>query len=136
MNEKPDTPATPPTVELGSSDLFGVLEQALRDGIDYKSGARLSDYEADITEAIRRARRMDWWIKNATAIAKERGELFRAGERMSEMLALAPMAQVADWPTDDQIMGAVGAWNAAAQPIRDMVADLSSPNDRNEPRHE
>lgn len=75
--------------------------------------------------------RLRWWIANAEDIAKERGELFRAGERMAAMLALAPTAQVADWPTDEQIMAAVGAWNAAAQPIRDMA---SSPNGPSEPR--
>jgi len=73
--------------------------------------------------------RLRWWITNAEGIAKERGELFRAGERMAAMLALAPTAPVADWPTDDQIMSAVGAWNTAAQSIRDMA---SSPNARDE----
>lgn len=77
--------------------------------------------------------RLRWWITNAEEIAKERAELFRAGECMAAMLALAPTAQVADWPTDEQIMAAVGAWNAAAQPIRDMA---SSPNSVIQPQRE
>lgn len=111
---------------LDSGDLFGVLEQAIRDGIDYKSGARLSDYEGDITEAIRRARRMDWWMKNATAIASERGELFRAGENMA--------AELCQWCPHEMRGEVLRAWDAAAQPMRDMVAYLSSPNAGDVPR--
>jgi len=128
MNEPQQTHETPPAVGLGSSDLFGVLEQAMRDGINGKSGARLSDYEGDITEAIRRARRMDWWMKNATAIASERSELFRAGENMA--------AELCQWCPHEMRGEALRGWDAAAQPMRDMVAALSSPNNSGEPRGE
>ena len=69
--------------------------------------------------------RLRWWITNAEGIAKERVELFRVGERMHKMLVLAPDAPVEQWPSAPEIMEVCAAWDAAAQPIRDM---LSSPN--------
>jgi len=56
--------------------------------------------------------RKKWWMNNAEYIAKERGELFRAGE------ALARDA------FDAGLVSKVEAWDEAAQPIRDMVATL------------
>lgn len=61
--------------------------------------------------------RLEWWMRNAEGIAKERGELFRAGEAMRALIVCYA------WDSDE-----VGAWDAAAQPIRDMKAALSSPN--------
>ncbi len=78
--------------------------------------------------------RLRWWITNAEGIAKERVELFRVGERMHKMLVLAPDAPVEQWPSAPEIMEVCAAWDAAAQPIRDMKAALSSPNIRHEPR--
>lgn len=60
--------------------------------------------------------RLRWWITNAEDIAKERGELFRAGEAMRA-------AYVAHIGTEKSAR--VEQWDAAAQPIRDMA---SSPN--------
>jgi len=53
-------------------------------------------------------------------LMQERGELFRAGEAMRAIVMCYA------WDCDE-----VGAWDAAAQPIRDM---LSSPNIASEPR--
>jgi hypothetical protein len=66
--------------------------------------------------------RLRWWITNAEDIAKERGELFRAGEAMRA-------AYVAHIGTEKSAR--VKQWDAAAQPIRDMA---SSPNVQDEPR--
>ncbi len=60
--------------------------------------------------------RLRWWITNAEDIAKERGELFRAGAAMRA-------AYVAHIGTEKSAR--VEQWDAAAQPIRDMS---SSPN--------
>lgn len=64
--------------------------------------------------------RLEWWMRNAEDIAKERGELFRAGEAMRAIVMCYA------WDCDE-----VRAWDAAAQPIRDM---LSSPNKSAEAR--
>jgi len=66
--------------------------------------------------------RKEWWIKNAEDIAKERGELFRAGERVTKMLSFVSDAPLNEWPTDSEITSVILAWDAAAQPIRDMIA--------------
>ena len=92
--------------------------------------------ESELTEIVRIVNdnleaRLRWWITNAEGIAKERGELFRVGERMHKMLVLAPDAPVEQWPSAPEIMEVCAAWDAAAQPIREMA---SSPNDRDEPR--
>ena len=75
--------------------------------------------ESEMSEIVRIVNdnldaRLRWWIANAEDIAKERGELFRAGEAMRAIVMCYA------WDCDE-----VGAWDAAAQPIRDM---LSSPN--------
>ena len=75
--------------------------------------------ESEMSEIVRIVNdnleaRLRWWITNAEDIAKERGELFRAGEAMRAIVMCYA------WDCDE-----VGAWDAAAQPIRDM---LSSPN--------
>ena len=75
--------------------------------------------ESEMTEIVRIVNdtldeHLRWWIANAEGIAKERGELFRAGEAMRAIIMCYA------WDCDE-----VGAWDAAAQPIRDM---LSSPN--------
>ena len=110
---------------VGCGDLFGVLETALQDAEQNKTGARLADYAADITKAIRRARRMDWHMKNATQIAKERGELFTAGEALRA-------AYVAHIGTEKSAR--IDQWDEAAQPMRNLVAWLSSPNTKAQPR--
>ncbi len=89
--------------------------------------------ESELTEIVRLVNdtldeRLRWWIANAEGIAKERVELFRVGERMHKMLVLAPDAPVEQWPSAPEIMEVCAAWDAAAQPIRDMKAALSSPN--------
>lgn len=78
--------------------------------------------ESEMTEIVRIVNstleaRLEWWMRNAEGIAKERGELFRAGEAMRALIVCYA------WDGDE-----VGAWDAAAQPIRDMKAALSSPN--------
>ena len=75
--------------------------------------------ESEMSEIVRIVNdnldaRLRWWIANAEDIAKERGELFRAGEAMRAVIVGHA------WDGDE-----VGAWDSAAQPIRDM---LSSPN--------
>jgi len=84
--------------------------------------------ESEMTEIVRIVNstleaRLEWWMRNAEDIAKERGELFRAGEAMRALIVCYA------WDCDE-----VGAWDAAAQPIRDMKAALSSPNIASEPR--
>ena len=86
--------------------------------------------ESEMTEIVRIVNdnleaRLRWWITNAEGIAKERVELFRVGERMHKMLVLAPDAPVEQWPSAPEIMEVCAAWDAAAQPIREMA---SSPN--------
>lgn len=92
--------------------------------------------ESEMSEIVRIVNdtleaRLRWWIANAEDIAKERGELFRVGERMHKMLVLAPDAPVEQWPSAPEIMEVCAAWDAAAQPIREMA---SSPNAGGEPR--
>ena len=58
--------------------------------------------------------RFQWWMENAEAIAKERGELFRAGEAMHAALVERAWCEV-----ERQ------AWDSAAQPIRDMLKDCT-----------
>jgi len=75
--------------------------------------------ESELTEIISIVNasleaRLEWWMRKAEGIAKERGELFRAGEAMRAIVMCYA------WDCDE-----VRAWDAAAQPIRDM---LSSPN--------
>lgn len=79
--------------------------------------------ESEMSEIVRIVNdnleaRLRWWITNAEDIAKERGELFRAGEVLRNRLN--------DYfDTDPGDEKAIAAWDSAAQPIRDM---LSSPN--------
>lgn len=74
--------------------------------------------------------RLRWWITNAEGIAKERVELFRVGERMHKMLVLAPDAPVEQWPSAPEIMEVCAAWDAAAQPIREMASSPNTNDDR------
>lgn len=69
------------------------------------------------------AERLNFWIAEAAAIAKERGELFRAGEAMRA----AYVADATDKPR------CVDQWDEAAQPVRDMIASLGQ-NASDEPR--
>lgn len=59
--------------------------------------------------------RSDRWQKRAEDIASERGELFRAGEMMR-----FAMPRI-----DQRTCAAATAWDAAAQPIRDMIASFT-----------
>ena len=84
--------------------------------------------ESEMSEIVRIVNdnldaRLRWWIANAEDIAKERGELFRAGENMA--------AELCQWCPHEMRGDVLRAWDAAAQPIRDM---LSSPNANSEPR--
>lgn len=86
--------------------------------------------ESELTEIVRLVNdaldeRLRWWITNAEGIAQERGELFRAGENMA--------AELCQWCPHEMRGDVLRAWDAAAQPIRDMKAALSSPNNRDEP---
>ena len=81
--------------------------------------------ESEMTEIVRIVNstleaRLEWWMRRTEDIAKERDELFRAGEAMRAIVMCYA------WDCDE-----VGAWDAAAQPIRDM---LSSPNDQDQQR--
>ena len=66
---------------------------------------------------VGRARR---WQKRAEDIAKERGELFRAGENMA--------AELCQWCPHEHRGEVLLAWDAAAEPIREMKRELSLPN--------
>lgn len=83
----------------------------------------LTFLESEMAEIVRIVNdnleaRLRWWIANAEGVAKERGELFRAGEVLRNRLN--------DYfDTDPGDEKAIAAWDAAAQPIRDMC---SSPN--------
>lgn len=68
------------------------------------------------------AERLQWWIKNAEDIAKERGELFRAGENMA--------AELCQWCPHEMRGEVLRAWDAAAEPIRQMKRDLSPQNNK------
>jgi hypothetical protein len=81
--------------------------------------------ESELTEIVRLVNdtldeRLRWWITNAEGIAEERGALFRAGENMA--------AELCQWCPHEMRGDVLRAWDAAAQPIRDMKAALSSPN--------
>jgi hypothetical protein len=80
--------------------------------------------ESELTEIVRLVNdtldeRLRWWIANAEGIAQERGELFRAGEAMRAVMVGHA------WDGEE-----VGAWDALAKPMRDMIAALSQ-NNRN-----
>ena len=67
--------------------------------------------ESEMTEIVRIVNdaldeRLRWWIENAEAIAKERGELFRAGEKMRSYIA-------SDYPLSVS-RSMLEAWDAAA----------------------
>lgn len=64
--------------------------------------------------------RLEWWMRNAEGIAQERGALFRAGETMA--------AELCQWCPHEHRGEVLRAWDAAAKPIRDMKAAISSPN--------
>jgi hypothetical protein len=88
-------------------------------------GHGLTLLESEMAEIVRIVNdnleaRLRWWITNAEDIAKERGELFRAGENMA--------AELCQWCPHEHRGAVLRAWDAAAQPIRDMKAALSSPN--------
>ena len=81
--------------------------------------------ESELTEIVRLVNdtldeRLRWWITNAEGIAEERGALFRAGENMA--------SELCQWCPHEMRGDVLRAWDAAAQPIRDMKAALSSPN--------
>ena len=59
-----------------------------------------------------------WWMKNAEDIAKERGELFRAGENMA--------AELCQWCPNEMRGEVLRAWDYAAQPVRDMITSIKS----------
>ena len=66
--------------------------------------------ESEMTEIVRIVNdaldeRLRWWIENAEAIAKERGELFRAGEKMRSYIA-------SDYPLSVS-RSMLEAWDAA-----------------------
>ena len=76
--------------------------------------------ESELTEIVRLVNdtldeRLRWWITNAEGIAEERGALFRAGEAMRAVIVGHA------WDGDE-----VGAWDSAAQPIRDMISSLNN----------
>jgi hypothetical protein len=78
--------------------------------------------ESELTEIVRLVNdtldeRLRWWITNAEGIAEERGALFRAGENMA--------AELCQWCPHEHRGDVLRAWDAAAQPIRDMKAALS-----------
>ena len=84
--------------------------------------------ESELAEIVRLVNdtldeRLRWWITNAECIAEDRGALFRAGEKMRSYIA-------SDYPLSVS-RSMLEAWDAAAQPIREM---LSSPNVQSEPR--
>lgn len=62
--------------------------------------------------------RKKWWMKKAEDIAKERGELFRAGENMA--------ADFCQWCPNEMRGEVLLAWDTAAQPLRDMIASIKS----------
>ena len=81
--------------------------------------------ESELAEIVRLVNdtldeRLRWWITNAEGIAEERGALFRAGENMA--------SELCKWCPHEMRGDVLRAWDAAAQPIRDMKAALSSPN--------
>lgn len=87
------------------NDAKAAAEQYLREWLRTVAGPLVCGETAD------RAAR---WQERAEAIAKERGELFRAGEQMRIRLRRG---------IDD---AQVAAWDAAAEPIRAMICGLSA----------
>ena len=81
--------------------------------------------ESEMTEIVRIVNstleaRLEWWMRNAEGIAEDRGALFRAGENMA--------SELCQWCPHEMRGDVLRAWDAAAQPIRDMKAALSPPN--------
>lgn len=96
------------------------METALRNWI-YDQRQILAGRGAD-DDAARAGR----WMRRATDIAAERGELFRAGEAMRA-------AYVAHIGTEKSAR--VKQWDAAAQPIRDMISSLTHAPLQNDQDH-
>jgi len=91
---------------------YALFEHMSREHRLTLSGSELDEIVRIVNDNLEA--RLRWWITNAEGLAKERGELFRAGEAMRAIVMCYA------WDCDE-----VRAWDAAAQPIRDM---LSSPN--------
>ena len=126
------TPATEPATGAGPNcaESPGSVTYALFKHMADEHGLML--LESEMAEIVRIVNdnleaRLRWWITNAEGIAKERVELFRVGERMHKMLVLAPDAPVEQWPSAPEIMEVCAAWDAAAQPIREMASSPNNP---------
>lgn len=87
------------------------------------SGSELDEIIRVVNSALEE--RLLWWIANAESIAKERGELFRAGEEMCSIIAGH------GWAGTEAV-----AWDAAAQPIRDMISAFSAKTESRTPTTE
>ena len=99
----------------------GSVSYALFEHMDREHHITLIGYEIDeIIRVVNSAleERLRWWISNAEQIAKERSELFRAGEEVANELRR---------PRERRCM-VLTEWDAAAQPMRDMIAALSPNN--------
>ena len=122
-----NSPRTPEPTAVGVPPLAtGSVSYALFEHMAREHHITLIGYEIDeIIRVVNSAleERLRWWISNAEQIAKERGELFRAGEEVASELRR---------PRERRCV-VLTEWDAAAQPMRDMIAALS-PNDRHEPR--
>ena len=104
----------------------GSVSYALFEHMAREHHITLIGYEIDeIIRVVNSAleERLRWWISNAEQIAKERGELFRAGEEVANELRR---------PRERRCV-VLTEWDAAAQPMRDMIAALS-PNAAGLPR--
>lgn len=112
MSNTPDT-ANAATAALPPAP--GSVSYALFEHMDREHGLTLIGSELDeIIRVVNTAleERLRWWIANAEAIAKERGELFRAGEELAEELRRPRERRCAVLPV----------WDAAAKPMREMIA--------------
>jgi hypothetical protein len=113
-NENNSTPeagqATGLSVATGSADDADLLTICVARDMITKLKADVAHFR----------KRFEWWMDNADAIAKERAELFRAGEAMRA-------AFVASMGAEGKC-DRVAKWDEAAQPMRDMIEWMSSPN--------
>ena len=113
-----NSPRTPEPTAVGVPSLAtGSVSYSLFEHMAREHHITLIGYEIDeIIRVVNSAleERLRWWISNAEQIAKERGELFRAGEAMRAVMVGHA------WDGEE-----VGAWDASAQPMRDRIAALS-----------
>lgn len=106
----------------GTRRLLAAYDELVRQAQlqDAANDLNREDLEELQTRMAAAEERSDRWQERAEAIAQERGELFRAGEKMRA--DLEPHRAGPSRATRQSVR----EWDEAAQPIRDMVSILSN----------